>query len=43
MKYAQDWASKLSEEVTAEMRDEMKKKGHDALAVALEHGDTGNG
>jgi hypothetical protein len=28
MKYAQDWANKLSEQVTAQMRDELKKKGH---------------
>ena len=28
MKYAQDWANKLSEEVTAKMRDELKKRGH---------------
>jgi len=29
MKFAQDWANKLSEEVMAKMRVEMKKKGHD--------------
>jgi hypothetical protein len=28
LKYAQDWANKLSEEVTGKMRDELKKKGH---------------
>lgn len=28
MKYAQDWANKLSEQVTTKMRDELKKKGH---------------
>jgi len=28
MKYAQDWANKLSEEVTSKMRDELKKRGH---------------
>jgi uncharacterized protein len=28
MKFAQDWANKLSEQVTAKMRDELKKKGH---------------
>jgi hypothetical protein len=28
MKFAQDWANKLSEEVTAKMRDELVKKGH---------------
>lgn len=28
MKFAQDWANKLSEEVTAKMRDELKKRGH---------------
>ncbi len=28
LKFAQDWANKLSEEVTAKMRDELKKKGH---------------
>jgi len=26
--YAQDWATKLSDEVTARMREELKKKGH---------------
>lgn len=26
--YAQDWAGKLSDEVIARMRDELKKKGH---------------
>jgi hypothetical protein len=28
LKYAQDWANKLSDEVTGKMRDELKKKGH---------------
>jgi uncharacterized protein len=28
MKFAQDWANKLSEQVTSKMRDELKKKGH---------------
>lgn len=28
MKFAQDWANKLSEEVIGKMREEMKKKGH---------------
>ena len=28
MRYAQDWARKLSDEVVAKMREEMKKKGH---------------
>lgn len=28
MKYAQDWANRLSEEVIGKMREEMKKKGH---------------
>ncbi len=28
LKFAQDWANKLSEEVTAKMRNELKKKGH---------------
>lgn len=28
MKYAQDWANKLSEQVIAEMRQELKKRGH---------------
>lgn len=28
MKFAQDWANKLSEEVVGKMREEMKKKGH---------------
>jgi hypothetical protein len=28
MKFAQDWANKLSEEVVSAMRDELKKKGH---------------
>lgn len=28
MKFAQDWANKLSDEVVAKMRDELKKKGH---------------
>jgi hypothetical protein len=29
MRFAQDWANNLSEQVTAKMRDELKKKGHD--------------
>ncbi len=29
MKFAQDWANKLSEQVTAKMREELKKRGHD--------------
>ena len=28
MKYAQDWANNLSDKVIAEMREEMKKRGH---------------
>jgi hypothetical protein len=28
MSFAQNWANKLSDEVIAKMRDEMKKKGH---------------
>jgi hypothetical protein len=28
MNFAQTWANKLSEEVTVQMRDELKKKGH---------------
>ena len=28
MKFAQDWAVKLSDEVTGKIRDELKKKGH---------------
>jgi len=28
MKFAQTWANKLSDEVIAKMRDELKKKGH---------------
>jgi hypothetical protein len=28
MKYAQDWANKLSDQVIAQMRVEMKKRGH---------------
>ena len=28
LKFAQDWANKLSDEVTEKMRDELKKKGH---------------
>jgi uncharacterized protein len=28
MKFAQDWANKLSDQVIANMRDELKKKGH---------------
>jgi hypothetical protein len=29
LRFAQDWANKLSEEVVGKMRVEMKKKGHD--------------
>ena len=29
MRYAQDWANKLSDQVVAKMREEMKKRGHD--------------
>ncbi len=29
MKYAQDWANKLSDQVIATMRAELKKRGHD--------------
>lgn len=29
VKFAQDWANKLSEQVTAKMREELKKRGHD--------------
>ena len=29
MRFAQTWSNKLSDEVIAKMRDEMKKKGHD--------------
>lgn len=29
LRFAQDWANKLSEEVVEKMRSEMKKKGHD--------------
>ena len=29
MKFAQDWANKLSDEVIKRMREEMKKRGHD--------------
>ena len=29
MSFAQTWANKLSDEVIAKMRAEMKKKGHD--------------
>ncbi len=29
MKYAQDWANKLSDQVIGKMREEMKKRGHD--------------
>lgn len=29
MQFAQTWANKLSDEVIAKMREEMKKKGHD--------------
>lgn len=28
MKFAQDWANKLSEQVTVKMREELKKRGH---------------
>lgn len=28
MKFAQDWANKLSDQVVARMRDELKKRGH---------------
>jgi hypothetical protein len=28
LKFAQDWANKLSDEVIANMRDELKKRGH---------------
>jgi hypothetical protein len=28
MKFAQEWANKLSDEVIAKMRDELKKRGH---------------
>lgn len=28
MKFAQDWANKLSDQVIVKMRDELKKKGH---------------
>jgi hypothetical protein len=28
MKFAQDWANKLSDQVVAMMRDELKKRGH---------------
>lgn len=28
MRFAQDWANKLSTEVTAKMREELKKRGH---------------
>jgi hypothetical protein len=28
MRYAQDWANKLSDQVIAKMREELKKKGH---------------
>jgi uncharacterized protein len=28
LKFAQDWANKLSDQVTANMRDELKKRGH---------------
>ncbi len=28
LKFAQDWANKLSDEVTVKMREELKKKGH---------------
>jgi hypothetical protein len=29
MKFAQNWANKLSEQVTEKMREELKKRGHD--------------
>jgi len=29
MKFAQDWANNLSDEVITKMRDGLKKKGHD--------------
>jgi len=29
MKFAQNWSNKLSEQVIAQMREELKKKGHD--------------
>ena len=29
MKFAQDWANKLSDEVVPKMREELKKRGHD--------------
>jgi hypothetical protein len=28
LKFAQDWANKLSDEVVGKMRDELKKRGH---------------
>jgi len=28
MKFAQDWANKLSDEVVPKMREELKKRGH---------------
>jgi hypothetical protein len=28
MKFAQDWATKLSDQVIGKMRDELKKRGH---------------
>jgi len=28
MKFAQDWANRLSDQVVAKMRDELKKRGH---------------
>jgi hypothetical protein len=28
MKFAQDWANKLSDQVVVKMRDELKKRGH---------------
>ena len=28
LKFAQDWANKLSDQVIANMRDELKKRGH---------------
>ena len=28
MRYAQDWANKLSDQVIAKMREELKKRGH---------------
>ena len=28
LQFAQDWANKLSDQVTVKMRDELKKRGH---------------